>query len=94
VPTIEFQAIRIDTSSHDEEGRLILVDGRLVGVLVRLDATEQAPLQGCWSLEAGFGPLASLTPEPFTDLDHARAWTNRIARPGVTPPASRDPVPG
>jgi len=81
VPTIEFQAIRIDTASDDEEGQLILVDGRLVGVLVRLDAAEQAPLQGCWSLEAGFGPMALLTPEPFRDLDHARAWTEANVQP-------------
>lgn len=71
---IEFRSIRIDTSSGDHEGRLVLVDGRLIGVLVRLRAEEQGEHRGKWYLEAGFGPLESLTPEPFEDLDAVIRW--------------------
>ncbi len=77
---IKFEPIRIDTASDDEEGRLIMVGGRLAGVLVRLDGAEQAPLHGFWFLEAGFGSLASLKPEPFPSLDDARHWVAGMAR--------------
>jgi hypothetical protein len=75
---IAFQSILVDTSSDDEEGRMIMLGGRLVGVLVRLDGIEHAPLQGSWSLEAGFGPMDSLRPEPFKTLNEARAWAERV----------------
>ncbi len=78
---IVFQPIRVDTSSQDEEGRLILADGRLVGVLVKLDGVEQGDLRGAWSLEAAFGPLEGCLPEPFSDLDQARVWAEGMIRP-------------
>ncbi len=73
---IEFVPILIDTATDDEEGRLVMSDGRLVGVLVRLDGPEQAPLQGWWSLEAGFGALSETSPEPFETLAAASAWVH------------------
>ncbi len=75
MPNIDFVPIPIDTASDDQEGRLVMRGSRLVGVLVRLDGLEQAPLQGWWSLEAAFGRLAEeSSPEPFETLAAAGAW--------------------
>ena len=74
---LEFHPLLVNTCSADEEGRLIVVDGRLVGVLVQLQADEQATRRGQWNLEAGFGPLAGYAPEPFGDLEEARRWITR-----------------
>ena len=77
---IDFQPIRVDTASVDEDGRLILWRGRLIGVLVRLEGEEQGHLKGHWSLEAAFGPLDGRRPEPFIDLHAARAWAEATVR--------------
>ena len=46
------------TDSEDREGRLVLVDGRLAALLVRLaDQSHDPLLRGAWYLEAGFGVL-------------------------------------
>ena len=55
------------------EGRLVLADGELVAVLVRLDAEVHGTARGRWFLEAGFGRLAG-TPAPFVDLRAAEDW--------------------
>lgn len=68
------------TGSGDEDGRLVLADGRLVAVLVRLGDlahAEHAGLLGAWFLEAGFGPCAHATPPVFCDLDAAQTWIRR-----------------
>ena len=36
-PQISFQPIEVLTASEDREGRLVLVDGKLAAVLVRLE---------------------------------------------------------
>jgi hypothetical protein len=42
------------------EGRLVLVDGKLAAVLVRLsDQAHDLLLRGAWYFEAGFGLLDS-----------------------------------
>ena len=55
------------------EGRLALLDGRLVAVLVRLSDLhgEQA---GWWFIEKGFGPLDRPLHPTFPDLADAEAW--------------------
>jgi hypothetical protein len=78
---ISFRRIRIDTLSADEDGRLIILQNRLIGVLVRLESEEQGLLRGSWALEAGFGPLSSARPEPFVDLRSARDWARQILNP-------------
>jgi hypothetical protein len=43
-------------NDHVTEGRLVLADGQLAGVLMRLDGTTYDPAtKGLWHLEAGFG---------------------------------------
>ena len=55
---ISFQPIQVLTASEDREGCLVLVDGQLVAVLVRLsDPAHEPLLRGSWYLEAGFGLL-------------------------------------
>ena len=66
--------VPVHTGSGDQEGQLVLADGRLVAVLVRLDDMSHAGLVGAWFLEAGFGPCAHVVAPIFKDLDVARSW--------------------
>ena len=66
--------VPVYTGSGDQEGQLVLADGRLVAVLVRLDDTSHAGLVGAWFLEAGFGPCAQVVAPTFGDLDAAKHW--------------------
>ena len=72
-PLFTLQPIDVDTGSDDREGRMALVDGRLVAVLVHLSASHETD-SGMWFLEAGFGRLSGHSPAPFADLDAAQAW--------------------
>ena len=74
---IDLQPIRVRTGSRDREGRLALLDGELVAVLVRLDDETHGTARGRWFLEAGFGPLHGPSPPPFPTLDHAALWLHQ-----------------
>ena len=82
MPRLFLQPIRVGTG-EDEEGALILIEDRLVGVLVHL-SRQHGPLAGCWFLEASFGPTLDVITRPiFPDLDAARTWIiDRIANEG------------
>lgn len=69
--------IPVYTGSGDQDGQLVLVNGRLVAVLVHLDDTSHAGLIGAWFLEAGFGPCAHVVAPIFGDLDDAQNWIRR-----------------
>ena len=57
-PQISFQSLEVLTASEDREGCLVLVDGKLAAVFVRLrDPGHDPLLRGAWYLEAGFGLL-------------------------------------
>ncbi|KQP38320.1 hypothetical protein ASF49_04745 [Methylobacterium sp. Leaf104] len=71
--TLSLQPVRIRTESSDEEGRLVLAEGILVAILVRLSSDHGAEA-GCWFLEVGFGRLGSPRPAPFLDLAEALTW--------------------
>ncbi len=58
--TVTLAAIQIRTGSSDAEGRLLLVEGQLAAVLVRLDEPEHGSLRGQWFVEAGFERRAAL----------------------------------
>lgn len=68
------QPVPVNTGSRDEDGRLVLADGRLVAVLVRLADRVHAELTGAWSLEAGFGPFACAQFPVFDNREIARDW--------------------
>ena len=70
---ISFQPIDVQTASEDREGCLLLVEGRLAAVLVRLSDQAHDPLlRGAWYLEAGFGLLDGRR-ELFATLEEAVA---------------------
>jgi hypothetical protein len=74
--SLTLQPVRVNTG-FEEEGVLVF-DGqrRLVAVLVHLsDRNEVAPEQ--WFLEAGFGPLSSISHSAFADLDAAQDWISQ-----------------
>lgn len=74
---MEFQPIKVATGSADEEGRLVLHDGKLIAVLVRLDDPNHGPALGQWSLEAGFNGVDSPKPPLFANLAAAERWLIR-----------------
>ncbi len=66
--------VSVYTGSGDQDGQLVLANGRLVAVLVRLADMSHAGLVGAWFLEAGFGPCAHVVAPIFSDLDAAQSW--------------------
>jgi hypothetical protein len=68
---VELREIQI-ASEYDHDGRLILVDGSLVAVLVKLSELHEH-LAGQWYLETGYGVLKNEQPT-FLDLDSAVEW--------------------
>ena len=67
----------VNTGSRDEDGRLVLANGHLVAVLVRLADQVHAERSGAWFLEAGFGPCACAQFPVFDSLDVAQEWVRR-----------------
>jgi hypothetical protein len=75
------QPISVLTGSDDREGRLVLVNGDLVAVLVRLDGPVHENQRGGWFLEAGFGPCSGPPQPVFDSLAEAQVWVSmRVAR--------------
>ena len=71
---VTWQPIRVETGTSEEDGRLVLADGKLVAVLVRLsDEYPQPDLHGQWFVEAGFGPIFQKH-EVFSTFEDAVAW--------------------
>ncbi len=78
---IVLQPVTLDTGSSDRDGRLVLANGRLIAILVRLDASDHEGIEG-WFLEVGLGRLRDLRPAPFGSLEAATRWLRQhIARP-------------
>ena len=76
-PAFLVRPMRVATRGADGDGRLMLADGELVAVLVRLDDPAHGGLVGAWFLEAGFGACATARPPVFDTLEAARAWVER-----------------
>ena len=70
---LSLQPVQVATESDDAERHLVLADGFLVAVLVRL-SDQHEHHAGKWFLEAGFGAIHSVSPPLFADLDAARGW--------------------
>jgi hypothetical protein len=74
---IDLQPIEVLTASDDREGCLVLVDGQLAAVLVRLrDRAHDPLLRGAWYLEAGFGTVRTQD-RMFASLEEAVASIER-----------------
>jgi hypothetical protein len=80
MPDITLHPLPVRTDGGSHEGRLVLADGSLVAVFVKVSAEETAgdgAHAGGWFLEAGFGPCGSLmtVSQPvFATLEDAVAW--------------------
>jgi len=70
---VVLQPILVDTASPDQVGMLVMANGLLVAVLVRLDAPEHARC-GSWFLEVGLGRLAGARAPTFDTLEDATRW--------------------
>ena len=70
---VVLQPVAIETGSPDRTGMLVMANGMLVGVLVRLDAPEHENPQG-WFVEAAFGQLQGLRVPTFDTLEDATRW--------------------
>ena len=76
-PRVTLQPVPVMTGCDDREGCLVLADGQLVAVLVRLADDMHGAQRGGWFLEAGFGACRSVAPPLFGDLDEAQAWVRQ-----------------
>jgi hypothetical protein len=76
---ITFMPMRVLIDGHDTYGSLILSDGQLAAVVVRLDGEHHGPEdKGLWNLEAGFGKCATSRSAPlFQTLEEAGAWVQK-----------------
>jgi hypothetical protein len=75
---IEFRPIEL-LHEHDVVGRLVLIDGKLAGVLAQL-SDAHGDSAGKWFLECGFGALGRCDTE-FEDLGAARLWFEQAIAP-------------
>jgi hypothetical protein len=80
MPKLDLQPVTLATGTADARGCLVLADGSLAAVVVRLDDDAHGEMIGAWFLEAGFGPCQTPTPPVFPTLEAAQAWVlSRIA---------------
>ena len=77
---LQLQPIAVDTGSPDREGMLVIANGLLVAVLVRLAEPEHDDV-GNWFLEAGFGRLQGQRVPTFLTLEDASRWLRRRLKP-------------
>ncbi|MCJ2086338.1 hypothetical protein MKK88_10075 [Methylobacterium sp. E-005] len=77
---LQLQPIAVDTNSPDREGMLVIANGLLVAVLVRLAEPEHDNV-GSWFLEAGFGRLQGQRVPTFPTLEDACRWLRRRLKP-------------
>ena len=70
---VTLQRIGVLTGTEDRDGYLVLQDGDLAGVIVRLDDPIHEGDVGKWFLEAGFGPRHGRE-MVFDSLDSAVQW--------------------
>ena len=71
---ITSQPVRVSVGPVDEEGQMVLVDGTMVAVLVRLTGPYDDPhLHGKWCAQRGFGPCSE-GDEVFSILEEAEDW--------------------
>ena len=73
------QPIRIDTASADQDARLVLANGLLVAILVRLDEPEHERI-GSWFMEVGLGRLQGRRSPSFATLEAATRWLRQQLR--------------
>jgi hypothetical protein len=73
-PIIELRPIALATATADNEGRLVLVDGKLAAVLTLLQDKMHAEKRGGWFLEAGLGDWAGQQGMIFATFEDVAEW--------------------
>lgn len=68
--------IRIRTESADENGRLLLVGGKLVAILIELLDESHGIERGKWAIEATFGLSPSHNAKNFATAADAAEWVS------------------
>ena len=76
---VVLQSISVDTRSPDQTGMLVMSNGLLVAILVRLDAPEHER-PGAWYMEVGLGRLAGARAPTFDTLEDATRWVRQRLR--------------
>ena len=76
---VVMQPIAVDTASPDRDGMLVIANGMLIAVLVRLDTPDHEQPDG-WFLEATFGNLSQRSAPIFDSLDDATRWFRKPVR--------------
>ena len=76
---VVLQPISVDTASPDQVGMLVMANGLLVAVLVRLDAPEHTR-SGAWFIEVGLGRLTGARAPVFDTLEDAAHWVRHRLR--------------
>ena len=78
-PSITFRPIAIAIGAPDDQGQLVLVDGRLAAVLSHLlDSAHGEEHRGGWFVEAAFGAIGEYAQELiFANLAEAACWFER-----------------
>jgi hypothetical protein len=76
---ISFQPLRVLIDGHDTYGNLVLSDGQLAAVIVRLDGDHHASEhKERWHLEAGFGKCNVRDAPLFKTPEEAGAWIEKV----------------
>ncbi len=74
---LTLQAVQV-ANGHDEEGRLVFAEGRLIAVMVQLSGLhEEQGVAGQWFLETGYGHGLSGEHPTFPDLSAAEKWIHQ-----------------
>ncbi|HXH16603.1 MAG TPA: hypothetical protein VNJ10_10795 [Sphingomonas sp.] len=71
--TVSFQEILLDVGTGDDQGLLVLREGRLVAVLSRLGPMH-GELCGTWFVESMFRGTSPIIKQTFADPDDFSAW--------------------
>ncbi len=76
---VSFQPIPVLIDGQDSQANLILADGQLTAVIVRLDSETHPPeTRGYWRLAVGFGKCNVLGPPLFKTPKEAGAWVEQL----------------
>ena len=70
---VMLQPVAVDTASLDRNGMLVMANGMLVGILVRLDTPEHES-EGEWFVEVLMGGMKGGRAPTFATLDEATRW--------------------
>ena len=82
---ITFQPIGVLIDGQDTEGTLILADGQLTAVIIRLDSEAHPPqIRGSWRLVLGLGKCNVHGAPLFRTAEEAGTWVEQLLRGAIS----------